>query len=125
MAHTRVEAELLHDVIALVLRARDADRATAFESRELTDGRAHGAGRRGHDDRLAGLRLTEVVEPDVRGHARHAEHAERRRDRCDRGVELQWTERSRLGGGPRDVVRLPAAVREHELSRAESGMPRF
>ena len=40
-----------------------------------------GAGRRGHHQRLAGLRPADLEQADVGGHARHAEHAERGRDR--------------------------------------------
>src|SRR5262249_30926748 len=107
-------------------RRGDTHRAAATDLRELADDRAHGAGRRGHDDGFARLRLAEIVESHVRRHARHAEHAERGRDRRRLWIELDRSKRSHAA--PRalgDVVGLPAAVREHEVSRLECGVARL
>ena len=76
-----VEPELVDQPLALVLAAGDADRARALELRDLADDRAHGAGRRGHDDGLALLRLADVEQPEVRGHAGEAERPEQALDR--------------------------------------------
>ena len=83
-----VEAEVVDDVRALRRAARDADRATPAELRELTDDRAHRARRCRHDDGLAGLRFRELEETVVRSHAGHADDtevgAERHNVRIDR-----------------------------------------
>src|SRR5439155_19094685 len=115
----RVEAELADDVVALVLRAGDADDATALELRDLTDDGADGARRRGDDDRLAGFRLADVEQADVRGHARHPEHAERRGDRRVRWIELA------CGDGLRHRMALPAVVALHDVAGLEARMLRL
>src|SRR6266403_939531 len=126
VGHAGVEAQLLQDVLALVLGARDAGDATAADLRELADDGADGAGGGGHDDGLTGLGLGDVVEAHVRRQAGHAEDAERGGDRRRLRVELERTERpDARAGGLRDVVRLPATVGEHEIARREGGVARF
>ena len=105
MIDAGVEAELLHGVVALLLAAGDADRAQPFDLRDLPDDRADGAGRRGDDQRLAGLRLADVERADVRGQPGHAEHAERIRGPRDARIELDDAR------AVRHLVLLPAAVR--------------
>src|SRR5882724_4842944 len=126
VGHAGVEAQLLQDVLALVLGARDAGDATAADLRELADDGADGAGGGGHDDGLTRLGLGDVVEAHVRRQAGHAEDAERGGNRRRLRVELERTEGpDARAGGLRDVVRLPATVREHEIARREGGVARF
>ena len=84
-----VEAELAHDVVALLAAAGDADGATAFDLRDLPDHHADRAGRAGDDDRLARLRLADVEQAEVRRHARHAERAEIHRQRRDARIDFR------------------------------------
>ena len=53
VVETGIEAELLHDVVALVLAAGDADRACALDLGDLAHGRADRTGSAGDDDGLA------------------------------------------------------------------------
>src|SRR5262245_34813083 len=126
IGHTCVEAELVQHEVTLVLRAGDAHRATAANLRELADGRADRAGGGGDHDRFAGLGLAEIVEADVRRHARHAEHAERRGDRRRLRIQPDRPERPHPRAGTLgDVVRLPAAVAEDEVSGSKRGVARL
>src|SRR5882672_8727706 len=126
VGHAGVEAQLLQDVLALVLGARDAGDATAADLRELADDGADGAGGGGHDDGLTGLGLGDVVEAHVRRQAGHAEDAERGGNWRRLRVELDRTEGpDARAGGLRDVVRLPATVGEHEIAGREGGVARF
>ena len=102
MIDAGVEAELLHGVVALLLAARDADRAQPFDLRDLPDDRADRTGRRGDDQRLAGLRLTDVERADVRREPGHAEHAERIRRPRDARIEL-------VDAARRSRPRIPAS----------------
>ena len=68
------------------LAAGDAHDAAALELGDLADEPADGAGGAGHDHRLALLRLADVEQAEVGGHAGHAERAQvdgqRRERRC-------------------------------------------
>ncbi len=88
MIEALVEAELLLDVVAFLLAAGDADRARALDFCNLADRRADRAGGRRDDDSLAGLRLADIQEPGIGGHAGHAEHAHRGRDGAEFRVDL-------------------------------------
>src|SRR2546425_10110848 len=111
VGHASVEVEVLEHVLALLPAGGDPDRAAAADLRELADDGADGAGGGGDDDRLARLGLADVVEADVRGHARHAEDAERGGDRRRFGIELERAERPHARAAAlRHVVGLPAAV---------------
>src|SRR5207244_431532 len=69
-----VEAELLHHVFALLLPAGDADRAAAFQLRDLADDTPDRARCRGDDDRLTGLGLADVEQADPCRDSWHAKH---------------------------------------------------
>ena len=109
-----IEAELLLDVVAFVLAAGDADRARTLDLRDLADRRADRAGRRRDHDGLAGLRLADVEQPGIGGHAGHAEHADRGRDRRELRIDLAQA----LAVG--DRVRLPARARQHDVALGEA-----
>ena len=81
MIQALVEAELFLDVAALVGAAGDADGAGAGDLRDLADRGADRAGGRGHHHGFAGLRLADLVQARIGGHAGHAEHADGGRDR--------------------------------------------
>src|SRR3989442_880900 len=126
VGHASVEVEVLEHVLALLPGGGDPDRAAAADLRELADDGADGAGGGGDDDRLAGLGLADVVEADVRGHARHAEDAGRGGDRRRLGIELERAERPHARAAAlRHVVGLPAAVGQHEVARPERGVARL
>jgi len=72
----RIEAELAGQPFALVGTAGDADRAAAFDPRDLADDAPYRPSRARHDDGLARLGAADVEQAEVRGHARHSEHAE-------------------------------------------------
>jgi hypothetical protein len=67
--------------------AGDADRAAALDLRDLADDRADRTRRAGNDDRVSRLRLADVEQAEVRGHARHAERSEVDRQRCDARID--------------------------------------
>ena len=77
-----IEAEFLHDVVALRLAAGDADRAAAPGLGELADHAADRAGGGGHHDRLPGLRRADFLHAEPGRESRHAEAAQvvRQRD---------------------------------------------
>ena len=83
-----IEAELLHDPLAFRRTAGDADGAAALDLRELPDRLADRAGGAGHDDGLAGLRLADVQQAEVAGHARHAEDVQPLCRRADAQIDL-------------------------------------
>ena len=64
--------------------------ATAPDLRQLADGLSHGARRARHDDRLAGLRRTDVEQAEVRGHAGHAEYVEPLPDGAERQIDRRY-----------------------------------
>src|SRR4029079_8962722 len=64
-----VEAQLVHDVVALRLAAGDADCARAFQFRDLTDHAADRARGGGYHHGFARLRLADVEQPDPGGNA--------------------------------------------------------
>ena len=68
--------------------AGDADGAAALDARDLADGAADCAGRRRHDDRLAGLDSRDIDEPDHGRRAGLADDAEAERERSEVGRQL-------------------------------------
>ena len=72
---TGVEAEILHQMAALLVGTRDADHPATFQLGDLADDRADRAGRRRYDDRLSGLRFSQIEQAEIGGRAGHAEHA--------------------------------------------------
>jgi hypothetical protein len=79
--------ELLGQILALLRAAGDPDNAKVLDLADLSDNRADGARGRGHDERLAGFRLADFEESEIRRPTRHAESAnpplERRLARVD------------------------------------------
>ena len=73
-----IEAQFVLDVGAFVLAAGDADRARPLDPRDLTYRRTDRTGGRRYHDGLAGLRLADVEQAGIGGHAGHAEHAHSR-----------------------------------------------
>ena len=73
----RVGTERLHE-LALVRAAGGADHGHALGLGDLYDGRAHGAGRRGHEHDVARLRLRRIEQPPIGCAPRQAEVAEKR-----------------------------------------------
>ncbi|MND51640.1 hypothetical protein D3C80_426320 [compost metagenome] len=71
-----VEAELLHQVAALVRAAGDAHHAAALDPRDLSGNAAHRAGGTGNDHGFPGLWLAHVEQGEVGGHAGHAQGGE-------------------------------------------------
>ena len=61
---------------ALLRAAGDADDPAALDLRDLADDLADRTGRGRDDHGLAGVRLADLEQPEVGGHAGHAEHAE-------------------------------------------------
>ena len=76
-----VEAKFALDVVAFFLAAGDADGARALDLGDLPDRRADRPGGRGNHDGFARLRLADIEQARIGGHARHAEHANRGRNR--------------------------------------------
>ena len=113
-----IEAELVKP-LDLGGGARAARDAAARDLRHLPRRAPHRPGRSRHEDRLAGLRLSELEEP-VAGQARHAEHAEEARHGGDPGVDLAHARA--VGEGPLapaeavdDPVALGVAVVPRDL----------
>ena len=113
---TVIEAEFILDVGALVLAAGDADRARALDACDLADGRADRAGSGGDNYSLASLRLADIEQARIRGHAGHTEHADSGRDRRDLGIDLGQA----LAVG--DGVCLPAGARQHDVALGKGGI---
>ena len=111
-----VEAEFVLDVVAFVLAAGDAHGARALDPGDLPDRRADRAGSGGDDDGLAWLRLADVEQPGIGGHAGHAEHANRGRDRPEFRIDLvqSLAIRHRMG--------LPAGARQHDVALGKTGI---
>src|SRR5258708_17687034 len=68
-----VEAQLLHEVAALLGAAGDADGAASLELGDLADHHADSAGGARNDDGLAGCRPADVEQAELGGHAGGAE----------------------------------------------------
>ena len=77
-----VVTELCFEQIHLVIGTRTTRHGATMQFGELADHAADRAGGRRHENGLAGLRLADGVQPDIRGHAGHAENAEVVRQRC-------------------------------------------
>ena len=108
MIEAIVEAEFVLDVVAFVLAAGDADRARALDLRDLPDRRADRAGGRRDHHGLAGLRLADIEQAGIGGHAGHAEHADRGRDRrrvSDRSCAVPCRRRARGSASRRATAR--------------------
>ena len=116
MIEALVEAELLLHMLALVLAAGDADRTRALDLRDLPDRGADRAGRRRDDDGLARLRLADIEQAGIGGHAGHAEHTDRGRDRRKLRIDLVQA----LAVGQR--MCLPAGARQHDIALGEGGI---
>ena len=97
----RVEAELVHQVADLLVGARNADGAAAFDLGNLPDQRADGAGGSRYHHGLARLRTADFQQAEVCRQARHPEDVQGRRNRSIAGVDFA----QRLGG--RDGILLP------------------
>src|SRR5581483_3105384 len=88
MVKAFVEAELALDVVAFVLAAGKPDGACALDPGDLADGLAYRARRRSDNDGLARLRLADLEQACIGGHAGHAEHTHRSRDWRNPGIDL-------------------------------------
>ena len=107
VVHGRVEAQLLHQPRALLVRAGDAHHPAGFlDPGDLAHHRSRGPGRTRHHDGVARVGLTHVEQPEVRGHAGHPEHAQGRG-----GVDAG---RHHLGG-------LVGVVEHHVVLPADHG----
>ena len=107
-----VESERFLEEGALLLAARDADNLGARALRKLRRDRAHRAGGRGDDDRLAlARRLRHAEEADVsRDSGRQAQRAEHRAQRHARQLHRREDFGRRLGGAePRVGLRAKHA----------------
>src|SRR5438270_13154604 len=82
-----IEAELLLHIGAFLAAAGDADGARAPDFRQLPDDAADRARGGGDHHRLAGLRLAELLQPAVGGHAGHAHQSEVLARRGPRAVD--------------------------------------
>jgi hypothetical protein len=114
MVEAGIEAQLIDDVVAFRLGARDTDDPAAPDLGDLANHRANRAGSCGDHQRLAGLRPADLQQAGIIGHAPHAEHPQRRRDRGLRRVDL--ADRVRLE--QRKV--LPAAIADDEVAGREA-----
>ncbi len=103
-------------VRALVGAARDPDRPAAGELRDLPDDLPDGARRTRHDDGVAGLRLPDVEQPEVRGHPRRADGVQRERRR----VEDLGNPPNRAGSDYR--VLLPAELSDDQVAGREASV---
>ena len=118
MTDARVEAELVHDVVALLLRTRHPDDPMPLELRNLPHHGPHRAGRGRHHDLIAGLQLTDFEQAGISGHARHAQHSERGGD--GRGGGVQGADAPAV----RQAVLLPPGAAQHEVAFREPVVPR-
>ena len=95
------------------------DGATPFDLRDLSNHHADRAGCTGDDDRLAGLRLADVEQTEVRRHPRHAERAEIHRQRRETRIDF----RQPFAVDSRVFLDADRAV--DVVAFRESGMPGF
>src|SRR2546423_4975199 len=86
MVEAIIKAEFALDIIAFVFAACDADRTRALDFRNLSDRGADRTGCCCDDDGLAGLRLADLEQPGIGGHAGPAQHAAPGRDPSPRRV---------------------------------------
>src|SRR5712692_1736797 len=103
-----IEAQLAGDVVAFLLAARDADRAAAPDLRQLPHHAADRARGGRHHHRLARLRLSDVLQPEIRRDSRHADHAEIAGKRHAAAVDP--------GRFPGSSVELPAELRQDVIA---------
>ena len=113
VADARVEAQLVHDVVALLSRPGDADHPVTPDLRNLPHDRPYRPRRGRHDDHVAVLQPADLKEADVGGEPRHAEHPEGGRDGRRPGVEPADT--AAVG----EPVLLPTDPGEHEVALGE------
>ena len=118
VADARVEAELVHDVVALLPRTGDAHHPVPLDLGNLPDHRAHRAGGGRHHDHVAVLQPADLEQADVGGQAGHAEHPEGGRDGGGPGVELADA------AAVREAVLLPPRAGQHEVALGEPVVPR-
>ena len=108
----RIEAELAHQPVALVLAARRADHAAAGELRDLADHGADRAGRRRHQHGVAGLGLADLEQAEI---GREAGDAERSDQQLQRRLGRPLGEPPRRQGG----VVLPTPVALDDVARLQ------
>src|SRR4029077_13995475 len=112
-----VEAELVLDVGTFLAATGDAHRARAPDFRELSDDAADRARRRGYHQRVARPGLAELLQAEVRRHARHADEAEVIAERRARRVDS--------GRFPGAAIELPAELCQDHVADLELRVARF
>ena len=90
MRHAAVEAKFGPDKVTLVLCPRNTHNPASKQARNLAYNLTHPAGRGGHYDGLASLRLALSNKSGISSEAKHAKHTEGRGYWGKRGVELAW-----------------------------------
>src|ERR1044072_5406804 len=115
-----VNADLFAEIFILVIAAGDADRAAAFDLRDLANGQAHRARRAGNDHSLALLWLTNVEQTEIGGETWHTEYA-----KCSGDGNTGWHRDFHQAFSFRNVVKPPAKHSGDDVSRLKLRRTRF